>query len=89
MKLWNLSPTSIKVADTYEDGIAQAVNAGLNIRTHFTPPADFILPLRKAVDNGKISQETLDKRVAEILRIKFRLGLFDNPYVAMVNKQNK
>ena len=63
-----------KVADTYEDGIAQAVNAGLNIRT------DFILPLRKAVDNGKISQETLDKRVAEILRIKFRLGLFDNPY---------
>ena len=69
-----------KVADTYENGIAQAVNAGLNIRTHFTPPADFILPLRKAVDNGKISQETLDKRVAEILRIKFRLGLFDNPY---------
>ena len=69
-----------KVADTYEDGIAQAVNAGLNIRTHFTPPADFILPLHKAVDNGKISQETLDKRVAEILRIKFRLGLFDNPY---------
>ena len=69
-----------KVADTYEDGIAQAINAGLNIRTHFTPPADFILPLRKAVDNGKISQETLDKRVAEILRIKFRLGLFDNPY---------
>ena len=69
-----------KVADTYEDGIAQAVNAGLNIRTHFTPPTDFILPLRKAVDNGKISQETLDKRVAEILRIKFRLGLFDNPY---------
>ena len=69
-----------KVADTYEDGIAQAVNTGLNIRTHFTPPADFILPLRKAVDDGKISQETLDKRVAEILRIKFRLGLFDNPY---------
>ena len=69
-----------KVADTYEDGIAQAVNAGLNIRTHFTPPADFILPLRKAVADGKISQETLDKRVAEILRIKFWLGLFDNPY---------
>ena len=69
-----------KVANTYEDGIAQAVNAGLNIRTHFTPPADFILPLRKAVADGKISQETLDKRVAEILRVKFWLGLFDNPY---------
>ena len=69
-----------KVANTCEDGIAQAVNAGLNIRTHFTPPADFILPLRKAVADGKISQETLDKRVAEILRVKFWLGLFDNPY---------
>lgn len=69
-----------KVANTYEDEIAQAVNAGLNIRTHFTPPADFILPLRKAVADGKISQETLDKRVAEILRVKFWLGLFDNPY---------
>lgn len=69
-----------KVANTYEDGIAQAVNAGLNIRTHFTPPADFILPLRKAVADGKISQETLDKRVVEILRVKFWLGLFDNPY---------
>ena len=54
-----------KVANTYEDGIAQAVNAVLNIRT---------------VADGKISQETLDKRVAEILRVKFWLGLFDNPY---------
>lgn len=69
-----------RVAETYEDGIAQALNAGLNIRTHFTPPADFILPLRKAVADGKISRETLDKRVAEILRVKFWLGLFDDPY---------
>lgn len=69
-----------KVADSYEDGIAQAVNAGLNIRTHFTPPADYVLPLRKAVADGKISPETIDKRVAEILRVKFWLGLFDKPY---------
>ena len=69
-----------KVADSYEDGIAQAVNAGLNVRTHFTPPADYVLPLRKAVADGKISPETIDKRVAEILRVKFWLGLFDKPY---------
>ena len=47
------------------------------------------MPLRKAVADGKISQETLDKRVAEILRVKFWLGLFDNPYRVMVNKRNK
>jgi beta-glucosidase len=68
------------VVPTYEDGIAQAVNAGLNIRTNFTRPSDYIIPLRKAITDGKISMETVDKRVAEILRVKFWLGLFDNPY---------
>lgn len=72
--------TKHKVAETYEDGIAQAVNAGLNVRTNFTQPAEYILPLRKAIADGKISQETVNKRVAEILRVKFWLGLFDNPY---------
>lgn len=72
--------TKHKVAETYEDGIAQAVNAGLNVRTNFTQPDEYILPLRKAIADGKISQETVNKRVAEILRVKFWLGLFDNPY---------
>ena len=69
-----------KVADTYEDGIAQCVNAGLNVRTNFTAPDEFIIPLRKAIADGKISFDTVDKRVAEVLRVKFWLGLFDNPY---------
>lgn len=61
-------------------GVAQAVNAGLNVRTHFTKPEDFVLPLRQAVKEGKVSIETIDSRVADILRVKFWLGLFDNPY---------
>lgn len=69
-----------KVASSYEDGIAQTVNAGLNIRTNFTEPADYLIPLRKAIADGKISLQTIDERVAEILRIKFWLGLFDDPY---------
>jgi len=69
-----------KVAGNYEDAITQAVNAGLNIRTNFTPPQDFILPLREAIKKGKISEETVNKRVSEILWVKFYLGLFDNPY---------
>ena len=59
---------------------AQVVNAGLNIRTNFTPPQDFILPLRRAIDEGKVSLHTLDQRVSEILRVKFMMGLFDDPY---------
>lgn len=69
-----------RVAESYEDAVAQAINAGLNIRTQFTPPDEFILPLRSAILKGKISPETVDVRVAEILRVKFRMGLFDNPY---------
>lgn len=69
-----------RVADTYEDAVAQSVNAGLNIRTQFTPPDEFIIPLRSAIRKGKISPDKIDRRVAEILRIKFRMGLFDNPY---------
>jgi len=68
------------VAETYEDGIAQAVNAGLNIRTTFTKPEVFIIPLRQAVADGKVSMETIDRRVSEILYVKFWEGLFDDPF---------
>lgn len=68
------------VAKDYEEAAAMAANAGLNIRTNFTQPEQYIEPLRAAVRSGKISKETLNKRVAEILRVKFWLGLFDNPY---------
>lgn len=37
------------IVERDEEMVAEAVNAGLNIRTNFTPPADFILPLRRAV----------------------------------------
>lgn len=69
-----------KVVADAVDGAAQAVNAGLNVRTNFTRPEDFILPLKQAVAQGKVSMQTLDKRVAEVLRVKFRMGLFDSPY---------
>ncbi|MBP1650684.1 MAG: glycosyl hydrolase family 3 [Bacteroidetes bacterium] len=69
-----------KVAADMEDAVAMAVNAGVNIRTDFSIPEDFLHPLRQAIKDGKISMEMLDQRVAEVLRVKFRLGLFDNPY---------
>ncbi|MDR1055647.1 MAG: glycoside hydrolase family 3 C-terminal domain-containing protein [Prevotellaceae bacterium] len=78
--------TKHKIVPSMEDAVAQVVTAGLNVRTNFTPPQDFIMPLREAVKNGKISMEALDKRVAEVLRVKFRLGLFDNPYRGDVHK---
>ncbi|MBO5350661.1 MAG: glycoside hydrolase family 3 C-terminal domain-containing protein [Alistipes sp.] len=73
--------TKHRIVERDEEMVAEAVNAGLNIRTNFTPPADFILPLRRAVQEGLISERTIDDRVRDILRVKFELGLFDNPYL--------
>jgi len=73
--------TKHHVAATYKDAVRQAIEAGLNVRTNFTPPQTFIEPLRELVKDGDLSMLTLDKRVADVLRVKFRLGLFDQPYV--------
>lgn len=72
--------TKHRVAETTEQAVAMAVNAGLNIRTNFTFPQEFIIPLRTAVEQGLVSIETINERVKDILRVKFYLGLFDNPY---------
>ncbi len=62
-------------------GAAKAcLEAGLNVRTNFWQPETYVEPLREAVSKGEISMETIDRRVSEVLRYKFRLGLFDNPY---------
>ena len=69
-----------QVAVDAVDGAAQVVNAGLNVRTNFTLPENFIRPLRQAISEGKVSIKTIDSRVADVLRVKFGMGLFDNPY---------
>ncbi|HSL41910.1 MAG TPA: glycoside hydrolase family 3 N-terminal domain-containing protein [Anaerolineales bacterium] len=37
--------------------------------------------LEQAVESGRISQATLDAAVTKVLRVKFQLGLFENPFV--------
>ncbi len=69
-----------KTAYNAEDGAAKVIEAGLNVRTNFTQPKNFLEPLRAAIQNGRISMATIDQRVAEVLRVKFWMGLFDNPY---------
>ena len=69
-----------RVASDYPDAIRQAVEAGLNVRTDFTMPDPYVIPLRKLVREGKISEATLDSRVRDILRVKYWQGWFDHPY---------
>lgn len=72
--------TKHNVAPTYEDAVRQVLEAGLNVRTHFTPPEDFAFAVRSAYAQGLISEDTIDQRVRQVLSVKFRLGLFDDPY---------
>lgn len=69
------------VAADMKDAVRQSIEAGLNVKTNFTRPEDFILPLRELVKEGKVSIKTLDDRVRDVLRVKFILGIFDHPYV--------
>lgn len=69
------------VAADMKDAVRQTINAGLNVKTNFTQPDDFILPLRELVKEGKVSMKTLDDRVRDVLRVKFLVGIFDRPYV--------
>ncbi|MDR2928151.1 MAG: glycoside hydrolase family 3 C-terminal domain-containing protein [Cytophagaceae bacterium] len=74
--------TKHHTADTGEEAVRQVVEAGLNVRTSFTPALDYILPLRKLIEDKKVSMATIDRLVGDVLRVKFQLKLFDNPYVA-------
>lgn len=73
--------TKHHVAADYEDAIRQVLEAGMNVRTDFTKSIDYINPLIDAVKKGKLPMSVIDKRVGEVLSVKFRLGLFDHPYV--------
>ena len=81
--------TKHHVADSYEEAVRQVVEAGLNVRTHFTPPADYIMPLRKLIREGKLSMKSVDRMVTDVLRVKFELGLFDSPYVEDVKRADE
>ena len=45
----------------------------------------YMLHLKELVNEGLVKEEQIDVCVRDILRMKFRLGLFDNPYCAVEN----
>ena len=73
--------TKHHVAKTPDEAAAMFVREGGNVRTHFTPPEDFVLPLRREIAAGRLSMQVIDSRVRDVLRVKFIEGYFDQPYV--------
>ena len=66
-------------AEDLTDAAARALNAGVDMEMAITDPAYAHLPA--AVQQGTVSEETLDASVRRVLEAKLRLGLFDEPYV--------
>ncbi len=73
------------VAELYTHGLAadhreaafEAMTAGLDMEMSSTTYIDHVHALLQA---GRITEELIDARVANVLRLKFRLDLFENPY---------
>jgi beta-glucosidase len=59
------------------DSAYEAVTAGVDMEMASDA---YVGSLAELVEDGRISLETIDTAVANILRAKFRLGLFDNPF---------
>ncbi|MGH9523631.1 MAG: glycoside hydrolase family 3 N-terminal domain-containing protein [Terriglobales bacterium] len=66
------------VAADKKEACALAVRAGVNIEL---PDPDCYLHLVELVRKGVLNEKELDELVAPMLYWKFRLGLFDDPYV--------
>ncbi|TKG91633.1 beta-glucosidase [Puteibacter caeruleilacunae] len=70
-----------KTAKDYKEAVRQSVIAGLNVRCTFRSPDSFVEPLRELIAEGSISEDIINDRVRDVLRVKFEIGLFDHPYI--------
>ena len=76
-------------AKDMKEAVRQSVEAGLNVRCTFRSPESYVEPLRELVKEGGISEETINSRVRDILRVKFLIGLFDSPYQMKLAEADK
>ncbi len=70
--------TRERVAKDKKDAIRIAINAGIDMSMD-PYSVDFCILLKQLVNEGKVKMERIDDAVRRILRVKYRLGLFDEP----------
>lgn len=64
----------------FNTAVASAINAGLDMIMVPFDYKSFITALTQAVENGDVPMSRIDDAVRRILRAKFWLGMFDNPF---------
>ena len=70
--------TRERVAKDKKDAIRIAINAGIDMSMD-PYSVEFCILLKELVNEGKVSQARIDDAVRRILRLKYRIGLFDEP----------
>src|SRR6267143_111119 len=69
-----------EIVSTAKEGAKKAIEAGLDVEL---PGVDFYgKPLLDGMRDASVARSTLDTAVGRLLRAKFRLGMFEHPYVS-------
>lgn len=66
------------VADNFTEAGVRAIKAGLDVE--YPRPKGFTYELKNEIEKGNLSIDTVDQAVRRVLTVKFKLGLFENPY---------
>ncbi len=75
------------IAATKKEAVKIAINAGIDM-SMVPYEVSFCDYLKELVQEGEVPMSRIDDAVARVLRLKYRLGLFDNPYWD-IKKYNK
>jgi beta-glucosidase len=67
------------IVSTQKEAGAVALRAGVDLNISYEPA--YMKPLIENVEEGRVSIETVNRAVRRVLRQKYQLGLFENPYV--------
>ncbi|BDU26671.1 glycoside hydrolase family 3 protein [Flavobacterium sp. GSB-24] len=72
--------TTHKVADSPKDAIREAVSAGVDMQFYDFSNEFWQNTVIELVNEKKLTMENIDRAAGAVLRLKFLLGLFENPY---------
>ena len=73
--------TTYHIAPDLEGAVADAVNAGVDMAMNATSTTSYDAALVAAVHDGLVPMWRINQAVTRILTLKFKLGLFDHPFV--------
>lgn len=73
--------TAHRSAETPKDALKKAIKAGVDVQFADYSHEEYRKLVKELLDDGEISMEDIDLSVSRMLRCKFMLSLFENPYI--------